>query len=136
MAQERFPMTLLVVFAGLSLLLAAVGLYGLISYSVTQRVQEIGVRMALGADRGTIFRLLLGEQLRLVLIGVAAGTAGALILGRILTNLSHLLYGVGPGDPVTLVVSASLLIAVAILASYMPTRGAMNVDPMVALRHE
>ena len=94
MSEQRFPMILLGTFAGLALLLAAVGIYGMISYSVTQRVQEIGIRMALGADKGNVLRLFIGRELRLVLAGIAAGAAGALILTRTLSSLSHLLYGI------------------------------------------
>jgi putative ABC transport system permease protein len=136
MAEQRFPMMLLGSFAGLSLLLASVGLYGVISYSVAQRVQEIGVRMALGADKGSVLRLFILQQLRLVLAGIAAGAVGALIVTRTLSILSHLLFGVRPNDPLTFAAGALVLVAAALLASYVPARRAATVDPMVALRYE
>jgi predicted permease len=136
MAEQRFPMILLGAFAGLALLLASVGIYGTISYSITQRVQEIGIRMALGADKGTVLRLFIGQELKLVLIGIAGGAVGALILTRTLSSLSHLLYGVRSGDPLTFATASIILIAVAALAGYIPARRAAKVDPMVALRYE
>jgi predicted permease len=136
MSEQRFPMILLAAFAGLALLLASVGIYGMISYSVTQRVQEIGIRMALGADKGRVLRLFVGQELKLVLIGIAGGAAGALVLTRTLSSLSHLLYGVGSGDPLTFATASIVLIAVAALAGYIPARRAVKVDPMVALRYE
>jgi predicted permease len=136
MSEQRFPMILLGTFAGLALLLAAVGIYGMISYSVTQRVQEIGIRMALGADKGNVLRLFIGRELRLVLAGIAAGIAGALILTRTLSSLSHLLYGIAANDPLTFATMSLILIGVAALASYIPARRAVKVDPVVALRYE
>ncbi len=136
MSEQRFPMILLGAFAGLALLLAAVGIYGMISYSVTQRVQEIGIRMALGADRSDVLGLFIGRQMRLVLAGIALGAVGALILTRMLSSLSHLLYGVGSSDPLTFAIVSLVLIGVAALACYIPARRAVEVDPMVALRHE
>ena len=136
MSEQRFPMTLLGAFAGLALLLAAVGIYGVISYSVTQRVQEIGIRMALGADKRNVLHLFIGRELRLVLAGIAVGTVGALILTRTLSSLSHLLYGVRPSDPLTFATVSVVLISVSILACYIPARRAAKVDPMVALRYE
>jgi predicted permease len=136
MASQRFPMILLGIFAGLALLLASVGIYGVISYSVTARVHEIGVRMALGAQRGDVFRMVIAQGLRVALAGLVIGAATALILTRALPSFSNLIYGVGPGDPLTFTVISLLLIGVALLACYIPARRATKVDPMVALRHE
>jgi predicted permease len=136
MSEQRFPMILLGAFAGLALLLAAVGIYGMISYSVTQRVQEIGIRMTLGADKGNVLRLFIGRELRLVLAGIAVGAVGALILTRTLSSLSHLLYGIGSNDPLTFATASVVLIGVAALACFIPARRAAKVDPMVALRYE
>jgi putative ABC transport system permease protein len=136
MSGQRFPMILLGAFAGLALLLAAVGIYGMISYSVTRRVLEIGLRMALGADKRNVIRLFIGQELRLVFAGIVVGAVGAVILTRTLSSLSHLLYGIGSSDPLTFVAVAVVLMSVAALASYIPARRAAKVDPMVALRYE
>jgi predicted permease len=136
MLPQRFPMILLGAFAGLALLLASVGIYGLLSYSVTQRRREIGIRMALGAERSDVFRMVIGQGLWLALVGIATGAAAALTLGRLLLSFSHLLYRVGANDPWTLLAASLVLTAVAVLACYIPARQAMGVDPMVALRHE
>ena len=136
MSGQRFPMILLGAFAGLALLLAAVGIYGMISYSITRRVQEIGIRMALGADKRNVLRLFIGQELRLVFAGIVVGAVGALILTRTLSSLSHLLYGVGSSDPLTFATVSAVLISVAALACYIPARRATKVDPMVALRYE
>ena len=129
----RFRATLLAIFAGAALLLAIVGLYGLMVYSVNQRVHEIGIRMTLGADRGDVLRIVLAQGLKLALAGVLAGVLASLAFSRI---LSGFLYGVSPTDPFTILGVAALLIFVALLASYLPARRAMRVDPMVALRYE
>lgn len=136
MSSQRFPMLLLTAFAVLALLLAAIGIYGVISYSVTQRVHEIGVRLALGAERPRILAMVVGHGLRLAVAGVAVGGTAALILTRLVFSFSHLLYGVGASDPATFISVSGVLIGVAILASYLPAHRATRVDPMVALRHE
>jgi putative ABC transport system permease protein len=132
-AAPRFRTLLLGIFAGLAFLLAVVGIYGIISYSVSQRAHEIGIRMALGAERREVMELVLGQGLRVALIGVGIGIVAALALGRLLANY---LYTVRPTDPLTLVVVTASVIAVALLASYIPARRATKVDPMVALRYE
>jgi hypothetical protein len=136
MSSQRFPMILLGAFAGLALLLASIGIYGVISYSVAQRAHEIGIRMALGAGSRSIFRLVIGQGLRLALAGLAMGAVAALLLTRLLSGFSHLLYGVGASDPLTFIVVSVALAATAVLACYLPARRAMRVDPMVALRYE
>jgi predicted permease len=136
MSEQRFPMIVLGTFAGLALLLASIGIYGVISYSVTQRVHEIGIRMALGADKRHVFRMVVGQGLALALVGLAIGVVAALILTRLLSSFSLLLYGVGASDPLTFTIVSVMLILVAVLACYIPARRAMRVDPMVALRYE
>ena len=132
-AQPRFEMFLLTVFAAVALVMAAVGIYGVMSYSVSRRTQEIGIRISLGAKPADIFRLVVGEGMQLALAGLAAGTVGAFLLLRLLSNL---LYGVTATDPLTFFCVAVLLIAVALIANYWPARRAMRVDPMIALRFE
>src|SRR2546429_4488167 len=132
-AGRRFQMSLLAVFATIALGLAAIGIYGLMSYTVNQRTHEIGIRMALGAKRGEILHLVVRHGMMLAIVGVVLGTVGALLLTR---YLSSMLYGVGANDPPTLLSVATLLIGVSALASYIPARRAMRVDPMVALRYE
>ena len=136
MSAQRFPMMLLSAFAGLALLLASVGIYGMISYSVTQRGHEIGIRMALGASKGNVLLLFVVQELKLVLTGIAIGALGALVLSRTLAGFSSLLYGVGWGDPVTFAAVSFLLIGLAALAGYIPARRAAQVDPIVALRYD
>lgn len=133
MAPTRFAMALLTAFAALALVLAAVGLYGVIAYGVAQRTREIGVRVALGARDADVARLVLGEGIRLAAVGVVLGLAGALAATRALRGL---LYGVNPTDPLTFVAIALLLAGVALLASYIPARRALRVDPTEALRAE
>jgi putative ABC transport system permease protein len=132
-ATKRFSMILLSVFAALALLLSAVGIYGVVSYLVGQRLREIGLRMALGAQRADVLRMVLGEGAKMALIGVAFGLAGALLLTRFIREL---LYGVSATDPITFIGVAAVLTLVALAACYFPARRAMRVDPMVALRYE
>ncbi|MGB2621197.1 MAG: ABC transporter permease [Candidatus Acidiferrum sp.] len=132
-AARRLSMILLGVFAALALVLACVGIYGVISYLVGQRTHEIGVRMALGAEGGDVMRLVLGHGASMALVGVALGIAAALGLTRLMASQ---LFGVSPHDPLTFAAVAVLLFVVAVAACYIPARRAMRVDPIVALRHE
>jgi len=136
MSAQRFPMLLLAAFAGLAFLLASIGIYGVISYSVMQRVNEIGVRIALGAIKRNILGMIIGQGVRLALAGLAIGVVVALALTRLLSSFSHLLYRVAASDPATYLAAAAVLLAVAVLACYVPARRATQVDPIVALRHE
>jgi putative ABC transport system permease protein len=133
LAQQRFNMLLLGIFAALALVLAAVGVYGLMAYGVSQRTHEIGLRMALGAQRRGVLRLVVGDGARLACAGIVIGAVGALVLTRL---MSSLLFEVKPADPATFAAVAILLTVVALAACYIPARRAMSVDPMVALRHE
>jgi len=130
---RRYLAQLLSVYSGLALLLVAVGIYGVLSYSVSQRIQEIGVRMALGAQPADVLGHILRRGMAMVLVGIALGWAGALGVTRL---MSKLLFGVTPSDPATFLIGASILTVAALLACYLPARRAMRVDPMVALRYE
>ncbi len=133
LSRARFTMLLLGIFAGVALLLAAVGIYGLIAYSVTQRTQELGIRIALGAQRRDVLRLVLRHGTRLTLLGLALGIAAALAITRLLASL---LFGISATDPLTFAGVAALLAFVALLACFIPARRATRVDPIVALRYE
>ena len=132
-APQHASVILIAIFAGMALLLAAIGIYGVISYAAHQRTQEIGIRIALGAEPRAVLGLVMGEGVRLIVLGLGIGLMGALTLTRF---LSSILYGVRPGDPMTFVAVALVLAAVALLASFVPARRATRVDPMVALRHQ
>ena len=132
-AQRRFTMMLLGTFAALALILAAVGIYGLIACFVSQRTHEIGVRIALGAQRRDVLWLVMGDGARLALAGIALGVAGALATTRVMASL---LFEVKPADPATYAMVAILLAIVALAACYIPARRAMRVDPMAALHYE
>jgi ABC-type antimicrobial peptide transport system permease subunit len=132
-ARNEFNMTLLSIFAGIALLLAVIGIYGVMAYSVQQRTQEIGIRMALGAQPGEVLRMVLRHGLMVCFVGIAAGISGAFAVIRLMKSL---IFGVSPTDPVTFVSVTVLLAAVAFAACWIPARRASRVDPMVALRHE
>jgi putative ABC transport system permease protein len=133
LAPRRFQTSLLGVFSLLALMLAAIGIYGLMHYSVARRTHDIGVRIALGASRGDVLRMILNEGSQLAIAGIVLGLAGAAAVTRVLQNL---LFGVQPHDPLTFAAVTILLMSIALLACYIPARRAMQVDPMVALRYE
>jgi putative ABC transport system permease protein len=131
--QRRLQTTLVTVFAGLALLLAAIGLYGVLAYLVGQQIPEIGLRMALGASPSDIVRRIVGHGLRLTVIGLGLGVAGALAASRLLTSV---LFGVKPTDALTYGMVAGVLLLAATIASYLPARRAIRVDPIASLREE
>jgi putative ABC transport system permease protein len=133
LSQQRFNLLLLGAFAGLALVLAAIGIYSVLSYSVRRRIQEIGIRLALGATLSDVFRMIVVEGMKPTLLGVAIGAAGALALGRM---MSSFIYGVSSTDPVTFLGVAFVLATVALAASLIPAMRAARVDPMVALHYE
>jgi putative ABC transport system permease protein len=132
-ADRRFALELPGVFAALALLLAAIGIYGVMSYSFSQRTHEVGIRMALGALRLDILRMTLGEGMRIVVIGLASGLVGAAIMTRFFRSM---LFDVGPADPITFLSVSAILAGVALFACYIPAKRATRVDPLVALREE
>src|SRR5438552_6809372 len=132
-APARFRTGLLAIFAGIAVLLAAVGIYGVVSYSVSQRMYEMAVRVALGASPGDLLKLVIGKATLMVMVGLALGAVAALGLTRVLASL---LYDTSPTDPVTWVAAGALLAAVALLACYFPARRVTKVDPLTILRHE
>jgi ABC-type antimicrobial peptide transport system permease subunit len=133
LAARRFSMILLGIFAALALLLSSVGIYGVISYLVGQRTQEIGIRVALGARRWDVLRLVLSHSVQMAVLGVLIGVAASLALTRLMDKM---LYGVSATDPITFFAVAIILTCVALAASYIPARRAMRVDPIIALRYE
>src|SRR5262249_25116190 len=133
LTEERATAMLSSLFAGLALLLAGIGLFGMMSYTVTRRTREIGIRMALGSQRRGILRLVLGEALLLATAGVVIGAPCALADTRL---FAHVLFGVAPADPESVIVSASTLLIIGALGGFWPARRAMNTDPIIALRSE
>ena len=133
LAERRFQTWLLIGFAAAAMLIAAIGIYGLIQYSTTKRTHEIGIRVAVGAQAGEIFRMVLGEGLKLSLAGLALGLLGALGLGR---AISSLLFGISPADPLTFITVSLLLVAIGLAACCFPARRATKVEPVAALRQD
>lgn len=131
--QRRFALDLLGVFAGVAMLLASIGIYGVMAYTFSQRTNEIGIRIAMGAQRGDILKIAVGEGALIVVYGLAPGLAGSLVLTRFLQTM---LFDVKPTDPITFAGISALLAAAALAACFVPARRAARVDPLVALRHE
>jgi ABC-type lipoprotein release transport system permease subunit len=133
LARERLMAFSASLFGGLTLVLASTGLFGLMSYSVARRKNEIGIRMAIGARRGDVIRMVMNETLTLVIAGIVAGLAATVALSQV---ISSMLFGLAPSDPMTIAAASMLLLVVASVAGYLPARRASRVDPLVALRHE
>jgi putative ABC transport system permease protein len=133
---ERMFAKLLTLFGGIAQTLAAVGLYGVMAFTVAQRTREIGIRMALGANRGNVLRMVLRQGMALTLVGVAAGLGAAYALTKYLESLTGLLFGVEARDPLTFTVIGTLLVVIALVACLVPARRATKVDPLIALRYE
>jgi ABC-type antimicrobial peptide transport system permease subunit len=133
LASRRFNTLLLVVFASLALTLAGIGIYGVLAHAVTERAHEIGLRLALGAQRADVLRMIVRQGMSVTAIGIAAGVGAALVLARL---MSSLLFGISTADPLTFAAIPLLLAAVALLACYVPARRATRVDPMITLRNE
>ena len=133
LAPKRLTMAVIAVFAGLALVLAALGIYGVLSFTVAQRTHEIGVRMALGAPRSQVLRMIVGQAAGLAAIGIALGVAAALAVSRVLASL---LFGVRATDPIVFAGVSAALLGVAVMAAYIPARRASRVDALTALRHE
>jgi putative ABC transport system permease protein len=133
LSERRFSLQIIALFALTALLLAGLGIYGVISYIVGERTHEIGIRVALGAQRRNLLRMILGQGLGLASAGAAIGLIGAVIVSRL---MSGVLYGVRPTDPLTFAGVSVLLMSIALLACYLPARRALRIDPVIALRHE
>jgi putative ABC transport system permease protein len=133
LATRRFAMEVVGLFAAVALLLAALGIYGVISYTVSERTREIGIRLALGAERWSIFSLVLGQGWRVILVGVAVGLAGSVAVSRLMAGV---LFGIGAFDWVTIVTVTLALILVAFAACYIPAQRALRIEPMIALKYE